>query len=244
MILGVLAVFASGCGDEKPKGGTDAPISAAPPAEPDEAACAAGSLTTQSAPDDLIPAPGKYSYRVDGERGVPGQGGSLEPLPSTADFVSTESVKFGNVECFSLQRKLDAALADTSTIGIRGADAYVTTIKSQAGGQITELQPNPPILLFSGDELEWEGTFQGATSGRYASEVIGRKTISTAGKRFDAIGVRTEMALSGEIEGTETVTRWLSTRENLVLVEQVLQRRKFGVDTAVLRYRARLAGTP
>lgn len=239
-----MAILVTGCGGGDGSGGATSVVSIEPAQTPDTRDCAAEALATDVEPDGLTPAPGEYLYATTGERGIPEDRATIQSLPKESVFTATAANDFENVECFVLQRKLSESLADTSTIAIRGSDAYLTKIVAQAGGQITELAPNPPVLIFSGDELEWEGTFEGPTSGRYRSSIIGRKSIKVGNKRFSAVGVRTEIALSGEIEGTESVTRWLSARENLVLAETVDQRRKFGVDTVVLRYKAKLKKIP
>lgn len=248
-VVAGMVIFVAGsltaCGDDpavKPK--ADQSLKVAAPSPPDAATCAATALKTDYRPDDLAPDSGTYSYSVTGSRKVLGAGGFTKPLPARSQFIVTPAEDFGNIRCFTVQRRYAESLADTATFAIRGGDVYLTKLDAQSGGQFTTIEPVPPALSLDGDEPEWSGDFRGATSSRYRGEVIGRRRLKVGGRRVAAIGIKAEFSFAGELTGYERSVRWISTRDNLVLTERVLQQRDYGVDKIRLTYTARLKSMP
>lgn len=247
VLLAALAttVAAAGCGSSPPeKGNTTGTVRVKAPTPPDATACAASALSTKTAPDDLVPKPGTYDYAVKGSRKVVGADDPAKPLPSRSEFIVTAERKFGNIRCFSVQRRYTEALADTITFGVRGGDVYLTRLDAQNGGEFISVVPDPPVMSLNGAEQQWSGEFQGATSARYVVDVVGVKKLKLGGSSQQAVGIKTVSKFNGDLEGSEESVRWLSTRDNIVLMETVTQRRKFGLDELEMSYKARLISGP
>ncbi|MBI2691126.1 MAG: hypothetical protein HYX29_04180 [Solirubrobacterales bacterium] len=244
--LAALAIAgATGCGSSAAENSDSAgAIQVKAPAPPGATACAANALRTSASPDDLVPKPGTYEYAVKGSRKVVGSNGEATPLPTSIQFIVTPERKYGNVRCFNVQRRYTAALADTATFSVRGGDVYLTRLDTQNGGEFISVTPEPPVLSLNGAEQQWSGEFQGPTSARYTAEIVGLKKLRVGGSSQQAVGIESETKFNGELDGSEKSVRWLSSRDNVVLMETVTQRRTFGVDRLEMSYTARFKSGP
>jgi hypothetical protein len=244
--LAALAIAAAaGCGsssDESPDSAGTIQVKA--PSPPDATACAANTLNTAAAPDDLVPTPGTYEYAVKGSREVVGSADPAKPLPTSMQFIVTPERKYDNLRCFNVQRRYTEALADTATFVVRGGDVYLTRLDTQNGGEFISIAPEPPVISLNGAEQQWSGEFKGPTSARYVADVVGLKKLKVGGRSQQAVGIETVIKFNGELDGSEKSLRWLSSSDNVVLMETVTQRRKFGVDELEMSYTARLKSGP
>lgn len=238
--LAAVTLAACGGGDDEPAGGGGAGADAAPEA-PTAERCAAERLRTSVAPGALTPGAGSYDVAVRGTSTLTQSGGrsSTERLPRRGKLVVTAARRFGNVRCFTVQTtrgelKLDA------TFAVRGGDVYLTASDSDNGAYRTSLIPEPPILVLHGDELEWEGSFGGPLRGSYRAYVVGRRTMTVDGQRVRVVGIRTELSFGGEQRGSDNSTRWISLRDNLVVLEESSSEVGTGTDRLRLRARTRL----
>lgn len=237
LILPAAALSLVGCGSQDtpaPK-----PIALEPPTTPTAADCGLSGKGSRSEAENP-PAPGIYTYKLVGVRKVRGDSPRTTKLPQTMGVTVTPAVREGAQSCFVLQRKYETSFGETATIVINGSDYLIRSGEFQTGGEIIDLLPDPPILLFSGDQLDWSGAFRGQTSGRYRAEVIGRKRIRVGGKSVQAVGIDSTVSYSGEIDGQERSIRWVSVNSGLALSESVHQRRAFGLDTLILDYKSKL----
>lgn len=244
-MLAAIAIAAAGCGsssDENPASAGTIQVKA--PAPPEATACATNTLKTSAAPDDLVPKPGTYEYAVKGSRKVVGSEDPAKPLPTSMQFIITPERKYGNLRCFNVQRRYTHALADTATFVVRGGDVYLTRLDTQNGGEFISIAPAPPVVSLNGAEQQWSGEFQGPTSARYVADVVGVKKLKVGGRSQQAVGIETVIKFNGELDGSEKSERWLSSSNNVVLMETVTQRRKFGVDELEMSYTARLKSGP
>lgn len=237
--LATFAVFASGCG------GGDTPsqtvkIQLPTPKMPSAADCGLDGSGSKSS-SETPPKPGTYSFSTTGTRSVVGDSEPPKALPATTKLIVTAALRKGGQSCFVTQHRLEDNLGDTGVFVISGGDTFARSAEFQVGADVSEIVPDPPILLLSGSELEWSGTFSGATRGRFAASIVGRKTISVGGRKVKAVGVETRTAYAGEIEGVERATRWLDPDTRLILAEDVKQERTFGLDRLRLHYRSKLS---
>lgn len=231
-------LLAVGCGGDKAPPPAK-PIVVEPPAQPTDADCG---LTGEGSAKDAEnpPRPGTYTYRLEGEREVAGDRREVTKLPTTMRVIVTEAIRDGAQSCFAMQRRYEEDLGETGVFVINGSDILLRSGRFQAGGDITEITPDPPVLALSGDELEWSGEFAGATSGRYRASISGRKRMKVGNDRVEVVGVETVVSYSGEIVGSERSTRWISVDSGLVIAETVTQRRDYGLDKLKLTYTSRL----
>ncbi|HEX8743551.1 MAG TPA: hypothetical protein VF712_10485 [Thermoleophilaceae bacterium] len=235
----VAALAASGCGGDGGGGGKGAGAGVAAPTTPAESDCATARLRTSVAPDDLVTPPGRYRYRTAGTKRVEGQ--SAQRLPGASQTLVTRPRSAGQLRCFRVQRRYGAGLVDTATFVVRGGDVYATQLEAAAGGDLLEIRPEPPIRVLADGETEWGGAFGGATSGRYVAQVIGQRTFRVDGASVKAVGIDVRTSFQGELEGSEHSVRWVALDGNVVVEEEVEQRRDFGLDRVVMRHRSRLA---
>lgn len=236
----VVAAFAAavvpGCGGDDEGAPAEREATLERPKPPTAEDCAVKTLATSTKPDDLVPRAGTYRYATTGTRRVLGGDGTSSRLPKTSQTIITPALKAGSLRCFRVQRRFGEQLGDTVTLVVRGGDLYITQLDSVAGGQLIELRPNPPIRSVPGEEVEWRGSFRGPTSGSYAGAVIDRRRINGE----QAVGLKLQVVSSGEVEGSEKSTRWVSLDRNLVLSETVVQQREFGLDRLELRSTSKL----
>lgn len=231
------ALLVIGCGSgDAPKA---AAISLQPPDSPTQADCGltgAGSASEAEAP----PEPGIYEYTLKGKRQMVSDTTTTTRLPASMQIIITDSVRQGGQSCFAMQRRYDKALGETGIFVINGSDYYIRSATFQAGGDITEVVPDPSILMLSGDQLEWSGAFSGATSGTYRAEALGRRSVKVGGRAVKAVQIETHVRYSGEIEGRDDATRWVAIDSGVILSEQVSQSRAFGLDTLKLDFKSQL----
>lgn len=243
-LAGALAI--AGCGGAakgEPRTDAPAPLRSSLPTVPtvDDKECAAGVLATNAAPDrSLIPEPGQYRYALKGTRTLLGPKRAVKALPREASAFITPARRIGNLRCFRLMIRLAPNLEDTATFVVRGSDLYVAGLRLRQGGQLIDARPEPPSLGFDARELEWEGTYTGATSGRYALEVVGRRDVRVRGRSIETVGLDARVSYRGEIEGTERALRWFAPRGGLLVRAKISQERFVGLDRARLDYRLRL----
>lgn len=238
LILLAFVLFGAGCGGDDPTPPAK-PITLAPPTKPVAADCGlTGEGSARNA--DRPPEPGRYRYRTTGTRALIGEKKRVSDLPQETQMIITEAFSDGAQSCFATQRRFESNLGDTGIFVINGRDTYLRSGRFQAGADITELTPDPPMLAMSGSELEWSGAFQGLTSGRYQVSIVGRKRMRVGGVSVQVVGVKTRVSYSGDIEGFERSTRWISVKDPLVVAEKVQQERAFGLDRMRLRYSSRL----
>lgn len=235
--LGLSAVAYAGCGgkDEGPTGS----IVVARPATPSRSQCGS-TAESGGRRAEKPPRPGTYEYRARGRRILIGDRRRAFKLPPTIEIVVSPMRRVGTLACFALQRRYDKGLADTGVFVIRGSDIYVRSARFQDGSYIKSFTPSPPILSLSGSELNWSGEFRGSTAGRYAAEVVGRKTIKVGSRSVRVVGVQTRGSYAGAIKGWERSIRWFALDRNLVVAETSTQRRTLGLDRLRLTYSARL----
>jgi len=144
-----------------------------------------------------------------------------------------------------VQRRYTTALGDTATFAVRGSDVYLTHLTLQSGGEITEIQPAPPVRSLAGNELNWSGSFSGDTQGQFAGNVIGRRSLPLpGGGRDKAIGIQLRVSFAGQTRGTLDTTQWLSASRNFVLAEKVDLNRSFGLDHEHLQFQSHLQSLP
>lgn len=236
-LLALLAAAYVGCGgkDEEPTGS----ITVARPATPSANQCgsAAGSGGGRA---EKPPRPGTYDYSARGRRILIGSRRRTFKLPPTMEVVVSPTRRAGALACFALQRRYDKGVADTGVFVIRGSDIYVRSARFQDGSYIKSFTPSPPILSLSGSELDWSGEFRGSTAGRYAAEVIGRKTMKVGSRSVRVVGIQARGSYAGAIKGWERSTRWFALDRNLVVAETSTQQRNLGLDRLRLSYSARL----
>ncbi len=233
----VVAFALSGCGNgDKPKAKE---IKLPRPGKPTAAQCGSA-LTATTAPELRPASPGTYKYKTKGKREMIGEKRRVSKLPARTEIIITPARMVDNVWCYVTQRKYEKDLGDTVTFLIRGSDMYLQKMRFQSGGYIKKLTPKQPLLMLSGTEIDWSGVFRGRTSGRYAAEIIGRKSMKVGSRKVKVVGVKTRISYGGDIEGWERSTRWIAVDRNVVVSENVVQQRKFGLDKLRLSYTARL----
>lgn len=238
-LLLIAALPVTGCGESDPPSQTKK-IVLPTPATPTAEQCSLGDGGEASGKGERPPDPGTYEYRTTGSRSIEGDSDSATKLPATTQVIITDALRDGPRSCFVTQHRFESNLGDTGIFVVNGDDTLLRSAEFQVGADITEVLPDPPILMLSGSELEWSGSFRGATRGRYAAEIVGRKKFRIDGESVEAVGVETRVSYAGEIEGTERATRWLSTDTRLIVAENVTQERSFGLDRMRLEYRSRL----
>lgn len=236
LLLGVIGL--AGCGGEGRKK-APAQIKLARPAEPSASDCGKGLSNTSERPERPA-TPGTYSYSTEGEKALIGAKRHVSKLPAQTEVIVTPARKLGNILCYVTQRRYGPSLGDTATLLVRGKDVYLRGMRFQSGGYIKTLAPRQPLLSLSGSELDWSGSFNGPTSGRYAAEVIGRKQIKVGPKPVRAVGIKARISYAGEIEGWERSTSWVAIDHNLMVAESVEKERKFGLDKLRLEYESKL----
>lgn len=236
--LATIVLFVAGCGGEDTPSQT-ATIELEAPRTPTAAQCGLDNSDSQAGKESP-PKPGTYDYATTGTRSVIGESEPPTELPSATQLVVTTALEQGAQACFISQHRLEDNLGETGVFVISGEDTFVRSAEFQVGADISEVIPDPPILALSGSELEWSGTFDGATRGRYAASIAGRKTFRIGGERVEAVGVETRTSYAGEIEGVERATRWLDSKTRLIIAEEVLQERTFGLDRLRLKYKSKL----
>lgn len=235
------AVVAVGCGGGNGESGETAPqkITLKAPDKPTDADCG---LTGEGSAKDAErpPTPGAYSYALDGERALIGEKRRVTKLPDEMTTIVTDALSAGVQNCFRMQRRFEEDLGETGVFVTNGGDLLLRSGRFQAGGDITDLLPDPPITLVSGSEMEWSGSFTGVTTGRYEAEVVERKVLRVGGERVRVVGIKSNVTYAGEIEGFERATRWLAIDETIVVAEEVVQERAYGLDRMRLSYKSRL----
>ncbi len=233
----VVAFSLSGCGnDDKPEAKQ---ITLPKPSKPTAAQCGSA-LTATTAPELRPTSPGTYEYKTKGKRELIGEKRRVSKLPARTEMITSPARMVDNVWCYVTQRKFEKDLGDTATLLIRGSDIYLQKLSFQSGGYIKKLSPRQPLLMLSGTELDWSGVFRGRTSGRYASEIVGRKSMKVGSRKVKVVGVKSRISYGGDIEGYERSTRWIAVNRNVVVSENVVQQRKFGLDKLRLSYTAHL----
>lgn len=231
-------LFAAGCGDGD-SGTAPKAIVIEDPKTPTNAEC--GLSGKGSAKDaDKPPKPGKYLYVLEGRRVLVGDQKEVTPLPSQMQTIVTDSYSAGAQSCFAVQRRYEKDLGDTGVFVINGREMLLRSGEFQAGGDIAQFVPDPPITVIDDDELEWSGEFSGQTQGRYSVNVVGRKRMRIGGESVPVIGLSTRVSYAGEVEGIERSTRWFSTKHRIVVAETVTQERTYGLDRLRLTYKSRL----
>lgn len=236
IVLVTLALTACGGGDAPSQ---TAKIELETPKTPTAEQCGLDGGDSKSGKESP-PEPGAYDYTTTGTRSVVGESEPPTELPDTTQLIVTPAFQQGAQACFISQHRLEDNLGETGVFVISGDDMFVRSAEFQVGGDISEVTPDPPILALSGSELEWEGTFDGATRGRFAANIAGRKTFRIGGEKIEAVGVETRTSYAGEIEGLERATRWLDPETRLIIAEEVLQERTFGLDRLRLKYESKL----
>lgn len=234
--IGAALWILSGCGGETPKA---KPIVLPPPTTPTTADCGLTGEGSRRESENPPPA-GKYTYDFAGVRQVSGGTNKTTKLPPQMQVLITDAIRDGGQSCFTMQRRYERDFGDTATIVVNGSDFLLRSGLFQTGGEIIDFIPDPPIVLLSGDQTEWSGSFTGTTSGRYKATLIDRKRVRIDGKSIEVAGIQTDVSYSGEIEGTESAERWLAINSGLLISESVKQRRAFGLDTLKLRYKSKL----
>lgn len=234
----IMVLALSGCGGGNDKTSTRA-LTLQQPERPTAAQCDYGSASAAK-PTESPPRAGTYEFKTTGKKVLIGEKRRVFKLPTSSKAVITPARRVGNILCFTTQRKYESDLGDTATFLIRGSDIYLRKLRFQSGGYIKSLSPNPPLLSLSGTELDWSGVFRGRTSGQYAAEVVGRKRIKVGPRKVRAVGIKTRVSYGGDIKGWERSTRWIAVERNMVIAEDVVQERKFGLDRLRLSYRASL----
>jgi hypothetical protein len=231
---------ACGGGDDEPAPGAEG-ASAAAPEPPDAERCAAEALRTSVRPGALVPGAGTYEVAVRGTSTLIEAGGQSRPeaLPRRGKVVVTPARSFGNVRCFTTQT-IRGPLRTDATFAVRGEDIYLTASEFDNGASRTSVAPSPPILAVRGGELEWSGTFSGPTRGTYRASAIGRRTMTVGGERVRVVGISSQTSFDGEQRGTDDSTRWVSLRDNLVVLEEAASEISSGGDRLRLRARTQL----
>jgi hypothetical protein len=240
-VLLAAAIVVGGCGSDEEA--PERPIRLVqPPTPPGADDCASPSLATRQRPDELAPEAGTYRYETDGILSTlrDGRVTDRRQLPGTTPVIVTEARRVDALRCFRVQRRLTDSLADTATVVIVGSDVYIARLELQAGGDLIEVVPRPPIRSLAADELEWAGSFAGPTRGVYEASILGRRTMRVGGARVRAVGIEIRLSYAGDVRGRERSRAWFSLRENLALTEQVERERDFGLERQRLDYRSKL----
>ncbi|MBI4898493.1 MAG: hypothetical protein HY827_09040 [Actinobacteria bacterium] len=238
MLAAIAAPALSGCGGDDPAPPAK-PIVLKTPSTPTDANCGltgAGSSRDAEKP----PTPGTYHYETTGTRALLGEKDRITKLPRETQMIVTGSISKGAQRCFTTQRRFESNLGDTGVFVINGQDTLLRTGSFQAGADITEIVPDPPMTVLSGSDLEWSGSFDGLTKGRYRAEIVDRKRMRVGGKSVQVVGVKMNVRYSGDVEGFERSTRWVSVKDRLVVAETVEQKRAFGLDSMRLKYSSKL----
>lgn len=216
------------------------------PTAPNQRDCRVADLRTDVGAQNLAPDPGTYSYKVQGTRSLKGGGtNSVKRLPAVVKVIVTPTRDYGKVVCFRVQRRYTAALGDTATFAVRGSDVYLTDLTLQSGGEITVIDPSPPVLSLAGNQVTWSGTFSGETNGQFAGDLVGRRSLPLPnGQKVQAIGIQLRVSFSGQTRGTLNTTQWLSASHNFVLGETLDLNRSFGLDHEHLQFQSHLQSLP
>lgn len=156
------------------------------------------------------------------------------------EVVVSPARRVGGLACFAMQRRYVKDVADTGVFVMRGSDTYLRSVRFQAGSYIDSVVPNPPMLSMSGSELEWSGEFRGSTAGRYAAEVVDRKTMRVGARSVRVVGIRTRGSYAGNVKGWERSERWFAVDRKVPVAETSTQERTLGLDRLRLTYSARL----
>lgn len=238
VLAAAVASTLAGCGGDKPTPPAK-PITLKPPSTPTDADCG---LTGEGDPDDSEKpaAPGTYRYKTTGTRALLGERDRITKLPSETQMIVTGAISKGAQRCFTTQRRFESNLGDTGVFVINGHDTLLRSGSFQAGADITEIVPDPPMMVLSGSELEWSGSFDGLTTGRFKAEIVDRKRMRVGGRSVQVVGVKMNVQYGGDVEGFEHSTRWVSVKDRLVVAETVEQKRAFGLDSMRLKYRSTL----
>ena len=237
VFVSVVAFALYGCGDDEQPEAKE--ITLPKPDKPTAAQCDSA-LTATRAPEVRPTSPGTYEYKTKGKRELIGEKRRVKKLPVRTEMIVSPARMVDKVWCYVTQRKYEKDLGDTATILIRGSDIYLHKLRFQSGGYIKKLSPQQPLLMLSGTELDWSGVFRGRTAGRYAAEIIGRKTMKVGSRKVKVVGVESRTSYGGDIEGYERSTRWIAVDRKVVVSENVVQQRKFGLDKLRLSYTANL----
>lgn len=229
-------VFLGSCGTSDNEFGA---LKIARPTTPSASQCGAVAESGQGRPEKP-PLPGTYDYRARGHRVLIGNDRRVFQLPHTIQVVVSPTRRVGRLVCFALQRRFGEDLADTGIFVIRGNDVYLRAVRFQSGSYINAFAPNPAILSLSGSELSWSGTFRGSAVGRYAAELIGRKTIRVGSRSVRAVGIRSRASYAGSLRGWDRSVQWFAPARHLIVAERSTQQRTLGLDRLRLSYSARL----
>lgn len=244
LVLLVAAALLPGCGSSSGTGEASSSSALKPPAKPTPADCQADALATNAKPETLVPAPGTYVYAVKGTRRERSSSGVPTKLAPTAETITTDNIKAGNLRCWRAQRRYTPKIADTYTFVVRGGDVYISGIDFYAAGRVFHVVPKPPIKAVDASNLNWQGSFSGPTNGQYAGSAIGRKTVDAVGGRQHTLGVELRLSFGGQVQGTTRQDNYVSLDKGLLLTEDVLQDRTIGGQPVRLAYKSRLKSTP
>ncbi len=236
--VSVTALAMPGCGSNDDKPSTQK-VTLSQPSKPTVAQCGRG-LVASAKPKERPASAGTYRYKTVGKRELIGEKRRDSRLPARTEVIVTPARMVDNVWCYMIQRRYDTDLGNTGTVLIRGSDVYISKLRFQSGSYVKTLSPRRPLLTLSGTDLDWSGVFRGRTSGRYAAEIIGRKSMKVGSRKVRVVGVKSRISYDGEIEGWERSTRWISAGQSLAISEEVVQQRKLGLDRLRLTYKTRL----
>jgi len=244
---GIVAALAAGslilgCG-----GGGDALESSGSlvrmPTTPRARDCAPRVLSTTSRARGVLPRAGTYVYETNGSSATLRDGKVTERLrlAKRSKMIVTAPARVGRLRCFRVQRRLADAVADTVTVVVRGSEAWTTGTELQAGGDLVDVLPRPPVRTLASDDLEWSGAFGGRTRGVYRASVLGRRRFTVGHRRVRAIGVDMRLAYRGDVDGTQRSVIWSSLEDNVALTERVTIDRRFGLDRHRIHYTSELS---
>ena len=214
------------------------------PTAPKPADCQAKALATSAKPENLNPAPGAYTYAINGTRRDLGAAGVATKLAPTTVSIGTRSIKIGKLVCFRVQRRYTPKIADTYTFVVRGGDLYIAGLDFYVAGRTTHVVPNPPIKAVDASNLNWQGTFSGSTTGQYAGSSIGRKNVKFNGGTEHALGVELRLSFAGAVKGTTRQDNYLSLGKGILLSEDVTQDRTIAGSQVRIAYKSKLKSVP
>jgi hypothetical protein len=230
-----LIVILSGCGSS---GGSSEATTAniAYPRTPSAADCGFGHpLPSDTEPPRKLarplkaPMPGIYRYDTTGTEVIRDSGIRVKNLPRQTEMVVTPAHRDGELTCYSSQARFAKGAADTTTYVLRGENAYMTALHTNAFNETEEVIPSPAVLAINGTGSTWSDRFTGATRGRYMGTTLGLNFLQVGKESVPVIGVKAEVEYAGVVTETRQTTTWLSS--DSVIVSQVsIARQAFGIS--------------
>ncbi len=228
-----VVVALSGCAGSSSESTT---ASIAYPRTPSTAACGfAHPLPPNTSPVRKLarplgtPAPGIYHYDTTGTEVIRASGVRVKNVPRHTEMVVTPAHHNGPLTCYSTQDRLIEGAADTTTYVLRGENAYMTALHSDAFNETEDVIPTPAVLAINGTGSTWSERFSGATRGRYTGTTLGLNFLQVGKESVPVIGVKSEVEYVGAVTETRQTTTWLSS--NSVIVSQVsAARQAFGIS--------------